>query len=289
MRFQKDKKPPLTPPKEGNSVKCTGALSFLKSFPQKLLAVFLIFVSCLAYGQFEIPPKPSLQTSVYDYVNLLPEGQKKALEQKLIRYSDSTSTQIVMAIIASTEGENINYLGAQWGQKWGIGQSSKDNGILVILARDDRKIAINTGYGVEGSLTDAMSRRIIQNIIIPEFKKGDYYQGLNLGADAIFQVLNGEFKEDRTFNETNAPPLSSFLPFIIFLVILFILWSRKGGNNGRGGGRRGLSPWDVIILSNMGRSGSSGGGFGGGSFGGGGFGGGFGGGGFGGGGASGGW
>lgn len=251
---------------------------------------FLILFSFLqSWSQFEIPPKPDLQTSVYDFINLLPSGQKNALEQKLIRYSDSTSTQIVMAIIASTEGENINYLGAQWGQEWGIGQSGKDNGVLIILARNDRQIAINTGYGVEGSLTDAMSRRIIQNVIIPEFKKGDYYQGLNLGADAIFDVLTGEFKEERTFGESNGPPFSSFLPFIIFLIILFILWSRKGGNNGKGGRRGGLSPWDVIILSNMGRSGSSGGGFGGGSFGGGGFSGGFGGGGFGGGGASGGW
>ena len=261
------------------------AMRYLKAS----LSFLLLFSFLHSWSQFEIPPKPSLQTSVYDYINLLPVGQKNALEQKLIRYSDSTSTHIVMAIIASTEGENINYLGAQWGQKWGIGQSGKDNGILVILARDDRKIAINTGYGIEGSLTDAMSRRIIQNVIIPEFKKGDYYQGLNLGADAIFDVLTGEFKEDRSFNENNGPPFSAFLPFIIFLVILFILWNRKGGNNGRGGRRRGLSPWDVIILSNMGRSGSSGGGFGGGSFGGGGFGGGFGGGGFGGGGASGGW
>lgn len=252
---------------------------------------FLLFFSFLQlWSQFEIPEKPQKETSVYDYINLLPAGQRISLEQKLITYSDSTSTQIVVAIISSTEGENINYLGAQWGHKWGIGQSGKDNGILILLARDDRQIAINTGYGVEGSLTDAMSKRIIENVIIPEFKKGDYYNGLNLGADAIFKVLTGEFKEDRTFNNDNGFPLPAFLPFIIFAIILIILWSRKdGNNNGRGGGKRGLNPWDVIILSNMGRSGSSGGGFGGGSFGGGGFSGGFGGGGFGGGGASGGW
>ncbi len=108
-----------------------------------------------SFAQFQIPEKPQLETSVYDYINLLSESQKNNLEQKLIQYSDSTSTQIVMAIIRSTEGENITYLGAQWGQKWGIGQVGKDNGILVLLAKDDRKIAINTGYGVEGSLTDA--------------------------------------------------------------------------------------------------------------------------------------
>lgn len=255
------------------------------------LLVLLLWCKPL-WSQFEIPEKPAIQTSVYDYINLLGDQQNKALSQKLIRYSDSTSTQIVIAIISSTNGENINYLGAQWGQKWGIGQKGKDNGILIILAKDDRKIAINTGYGVEGSLTDALSKRIIENIILPEFRSGDYYAGLDKGSDVIFQVLMGEFKEERTFDNDNGFPFSSIWPFIIFIVILLILRNKKGdNNNGKGGKRRGLSPWDIIILSNMGKSRSSGG-FGGGSsgrFGGGGFGGGFGGGGFGGGGSSGGW
>ena len=209
----------------------------------------------------------------------------------MIRYSDSTSTQIVTAIISSTQGENINFLGANWGHAWGIGQAKEDNGILILLARDDRKIAINTGYGIEPLLTDALSKRIIETVIIPEFKQGNYYDGLNKGADAIFNVLNGEFKEERSFDKSPGFPFQTLLPFIIFIVILIIL-SNKGrrGGGGKGGNRKGMDLWDIIVLSNMGRggyrSGSSGGGFGGG---GGGFGGGFGGGGFGGGGSSGGW
>lgn len=261
-------------------------------FPKVSFLLAFLCIS-LSWGQFTVPDKPKEQTSVYDYVNLLSTSQNRALEQKLIRYSDSTSTQIVVAIISSTEGENINFLGAQWGQKWGIGQADKDNGVLILLARDDRRIAINTGYGVEGSLTDLMSKRIIESVIIPEFKQGDYYGGLDAGADAIFKVLNGEFTEERTFGTGVRFPFEAIFPFIIFIVIMIILWSRKnkGGRGGRGGGRRGsgLDIWDMIILSNMGRSSGSSGGFGGGSFGGGGFGGGFGGGGFGGGGASGGW
>lgn len=259
----------------------------------KVSLVFILLWSTSLWSQFEIPQKPAQQTSVYDYVDLLGNDQKKALDQKLVRYSDSTSTQIVITIIGSTNGEDINYLGAQWGQAWGIGQKGKDNGILIILAREDKKIAINTGYGVEGSMTDALSKRIIENVILPEFRNGDYYAGLDQGSDVIFQVLTGEFKEDRTFKNSKGFPFSSVLPFIIFIVIFFILWSRKNGNNNGPGGRsRGLSMWDMIILSNMGRSSGSSGGFGGssgGGFGGGGFSGGFGGGGFGGGGASGGW
>lgn len=261
------------------------------------LSFLLLMYFLPSWGQFKIPEKPEIETSVYDYINLLSVVQKNALEQKLIRYSDSTSTQIVVAIIASTEGENITYLGAQWGQKWGIGQAGKDNGVLLILARNDRKIAINTGYGVEGNLTDAMSRRIIETVIVPKFKTGDYYGGLNNGADMIFKVLNGEFTEDRSAKKEKGFPLRSLFPFIVFFIILIILSKRnKGGGNGNGGRKnKGLNLLDIIILSSMGRSGGtggfgSGGGFGGGgSAGGGGFGGGFGGGGFGGGGASGGW
>ncbi|MCE2613088.1 TPM domain-containing protein [Flavobacteriaceae bacterium D16] len=259
------------------------------------VSILFLFLSWnVLLGQFDIPEKPTVQTSVYDYVNLLSETQKSNLEQKLIRYADSTSTQIVAIIIDTTEGEDINFLGAQWGQKWGFGQAEKDNGILILLAEGDRRIAIQTGYGVEEFLTDAMCNRIIKGRIIPEFRDGDYYGGLNAGADAIFEVLTGQFEEGRSFGKSKEFPFGSILPFIIFVVIIIILSARnrRGGGGRRGGRKRGLDLWDVIILSNMGRGGyrgSSGGGFGsGGSFGGG-FSGGFGGGGFGGGGASGGW
>jgi uncharacterized protein len=262
------------------------AMKYLKG---SLLILFLC-VCAFGFSQFKIPDKPSLQKGVYDYINLLSDTQETSLTQKLKKYADSTSTQIVVVIISSTEGEEINFLGAQWGQKWGIGQANEDNGVLLILAKDDRKVAINTGYGVEGSLTDAMSKRIIEQVIIPEFKTGDYYAGLDRGADAIFSVLMGEFKEDRNFNN-NSFPFESIFPFIIFIIIIIILSNknRRNGGGNRGNRSGGFDIWDAIILSNMGRGGSSSGGFGGGSSGGGGFGGGFGGGGFGGGGASGGW
>ncbi len=247
-----------------------------------------------AFAQFDIPEVPKEQTSVYDYVNLLSSSEKNNLEQKLIKYSDTTSTQIVVIIINSTNGENINYLGAQWGEKWGIGQDKEDNGILVLLARKDRKIAINTGYGIEHLLTDAMSKRIIERDIIPYFKNNDYPGGLSRGADAIFEVLSGEYQGQR--ESSNDFPIGVIL-FLIFIFIVFLIAissiRRRGG--GKGGTRSaGTSLLDAIILSNMGRgsyggNSSSSGGWSDGSSSGGGFGGGFGGGSFGGGGASGGW
>jgi uncharacterized protein len=259
--------------------------------------------SFIALAQYDIPEKPEFQTSVYDGINLLSASQKNTLEQKLVRYSDSTSTQIVIVVINSTKGEYINYLGAQWGEKWGIGNAEKDNGILILLAKDDRKIGINTGKGVEHLLTDAISKRIIDRDIIPFFKRNDYYGGLNRATDAIFEVMNDEYQGTRQNNEVRFP-----FEIFIFLFIIFIIFIIAISKNRRGGGRGGnrgngydddsRSILEAIILSNMGRgsysrgssSGGFGGGFGGGSSsGGGGFGGGFGGGSFGGGGASGGW
>lgn len=272
----------------------------LKKTTFALLVASLFLCSHFSFAQYNIPDKPSKanggQTSVYDYVNLLTKSQKLALENKLIKYSDTTSTQIVVAIISSTNGEYINYLGTQWAQKWGIGDKDKDNGIFILLAKNDRKIGINTGYGTEHLMTDAISRRIIERDIIPYFKRNDYYGGLNRGADAIFEVMQGEYKGSRT-NENEFPTGLVFFLFLVFIIILISISKHKRGGGNYGGGSRhttGRSIIEAIILSNSGRggyrsgSGGFGGGFGGGSSGGG-FGGGFGGGGFGGGGASGGW
>jgi len=254
-----------------------------------ILGIFLL-ISLQAVGQFTIPDKPSgnEQKAVYDYINLLDQSQRTTLTNKLEKYADSTSTQIVVFIVDTTKGDDISMISTQWGQKWGIGQEKEDNGIVILLAVEDRKVDISTGYGIEYRLTDLMSERIINRIMIPQFKAGNYYNGLNLAADSIFQALNGEFEETRDVSTDKFPwSILIGLSFFLFFIIL-----RASKNNNNNGGRGGGSPslLDVIILSNMGR-GSMGGGFGGSSGGGfgGGFSGGFGGGGFGGGGASGGW
>ncbi|MFD1292285.1 TPM domain-containing protein [Lutibacter holmesii] len=263
-----------------------------KKYISIVIAVLFIQV---AFGQFEIPQKPKLQTSVYDNAKVLSSTEKATLEQKLIKYSDSTSTQIVLITIESLKGENINILAANWGHSWGIGQEKEDNGIVILLAKDDRKIAIQAGYGIEHLLTDALSKRIIERVIIPEFRKGGYYAGLDKGTYAIFEVLNGSYKNNQPAKGDSSGIPFGVIVFIIFIVLMLVFSKKnKGGGNNRGNRSGTGSLLDAIILSNMGRGGfggggSFGGGSSGGSFGGGGFGGGFGGGGFGGGGASGGW
>lgn len=274
-----------------NSINIFSALN-KRCFLLALVCVLLLSFQNLQ-AQYKIPPKPEKQTSVYDYFELLSPAEKQYLEEKLVRYSDTTSTQIVIAIIASTEGEYINYLGAQWGEAWGIGQAKEDNGILILLAKNDRRIAINTGKGTEHLLTDAMSRRIIERDIIPYFKIDDYYGGLNRGTDAIFEVLQGEYQGTRKQDEAPFPVGFFVVLFFVFMILIIAMSKSKHNGGGSGGQYRSSGGLlEAIILSNLGRgtfSGRSSGGFGGSSRGGGSFGGGFGGGSFGGGGASGGW
>lgn len=252
-----------------------------------------LLVSQIGFSQFTIPEKPSLQTSVYDYANVLSSTEKAQLEEKLIKYADTTTTQIVVITIESLNGEDIGILTPKWGHKWGIGGTAKDdNGVLILLAKAERKIWISPGYGLEDRLTAGIGGEITRNIIIPEFKAGSYYRGLDKGTDALFDVFKGKYKGERKQNKRQQD--FPFLPFIIIIIIILVLMSKnKGGGSGGNSGNRGRGPslLDVIILSNLGRSGGSGfgGGSSGGGFGGGGFGGGFGGGGFSGGGSGGSW
>lgn len=266
---------------------------------QKAKVIWTLFIystiflnSSFLFAQFTIPEKPSLQTSVYDYANVLSAQEKTQLEEKLIRYSDSTTTQIVVITIESLKGEDIGILTPKWGQTWGIGGTAKDdNGVIILLAKAERKIWISAGYGLEDRLTAGIGGEISRNVIIPEFKAGSYYRGLDKGADALFDVFKGKYKGERKSGKKDGS--IPIIPIILIFVVLMIIISKNkknGGNSGNSGGGMGLA--EIILLSSLGRSGG-GSGFGGGGFGGssggGGFGGGFGGGGFSGGGSGGSW
>jgi len=273
--------------------------NFFNPMPQNIFKytniLFILLICSLTnvFAQDYLPEKPKSQTSVYDNAKMMSGFEQKSLEQKLIKYYDSTSTQIVVLTVNSLEGHEIAMYATELAHKWGIGGKDKDNGILILASKEDRKITIRTGYGVEHLLTDALSRRIIESIITPEFKKGNFYIGFDKATSVIFQIMAGEYKGNpKAENQGKGIPFGMII--FIFIILMMILSRRKrGGGNNKGNKSGGFSLLDAILLSSMGRGGFHGsGGFGGGSsggFGGGGFGGGFGGGGFGGGGASGGW
>lgn len=269
-------------------------INFVVKIIRFLLVITLLLFHYIGFSQYTIPKKPSVQTSIYDYADVLNANEEKLLEDKLVHFSDSTSTQIVIITVNDLKGEDIGILTPKWAQEWGIGQAKEDNGVLILLSKDDRKIWISPGYGLEHLLTAGITGEIVRNEIIPEFKSGSYYNGLNAGTDAVFDVIKGSYKGSR--KKTTKDSVIPSLFIILFIIIVIIIISRNKNNrnnNGSGGNSTGgPSLMDIIILSSMGRGG--GGSFGGGSssgggFGGGGFGGGFGGGGFSGGGAGGSW
>ncbi len=253
-----------------------------------ILQVALLFLFMInAFAQFEIPAKPTIQTAVYDYAKLLSEQEKQQLEQKLIRYSDSTSNQVTVIIIESLKGEDIGVLATNWAQTWGLGDKDKDNGVLLLIAFADKKMSIRPGYGLEDKLIAGIAGEIIRKVIRPQFKAGNYYAGIDQGTDAIINVIKGKYKGTRQNDKSEGIPI---IYIIIGLLILFFILSKAKNNGNNGGKGGGFDLADIIILSSLGRGGGGfGGGFGGSSGGGGGFGGGFGGGGFSGGGASGDW
>ncbi|MEP2935927.1 MAG: TPM domain-containing protein [Gilvibacter sp.] len=215
----------------------------------------MLFTSIPVIAQYDIPNLPDNREDqiVYDDVKLLSEYQKTSLVNKLRNYDDTTSTQIAIAIIGSTNGEDISLLGAKWGTKWGVGQEKEDNGIFILLARDDRTIDINTGYGIEYRMTDLMTERIINRVIIPEFKKGDYYAGLDEGTDAIFKALNGEFVAPE--EESNFPSDWGISATVLVLMVLYIILLIVIAKKSKGGGTYyGTGP---ITYSGSGRSSGS--------------------------------
>lgn len=256
----------------------------------KLLVLVFVLTSFFAVTQFNIPPKPSLQTSVYDYAKMLSDTEFKTLEQKLINYYDTTGNQIVVAIVKSVEGGDIGLIASEWGHSWGVG-GKDDNGVFILLSQNDREIYIAPGYGLEHLLTAGINGEIIRNDIIPHFKEGNYYQGLEAGTDQLIKLFSGAYKKKE------AEPISGWYGLLFLgLIVLFFYWifknNKKNGGGKGNGGRKDLSWMEAIMLGQTISSGgnrSYGGGFGGRGFSGGGFSGGFGGGGFSGGGAGGRW
>jgi uncharacterized protein len=245
-----------------------------------LFFISLFFVSVtFAQIEKELPAKPVPQKLVVDFTNTLAADQQAALESKLTAFDDSTSIQLAVVIIETTGDRDIADYAVALGRAWGIGNKEFNNGALLLVAKNDRKIWIATGYGLEGALPDITTKTIIENEIKPNFKGNDFYRGLDEGTNAIIAATKGEYKAPENYSnrkkgKTKGPGL---IITIIAIIIYLILNNRRGGGGMYNrGGRSGLGTPFFFPTggggSSFGGGGSSGGfgGFGGGSFGGGG-------------------
>lgn len=246
---------------------------------KNVLCVMMLLVS-FCYGQTEFP---ILKNYANDLTNTLNSSELNTLNSALKSFDDSTSNQIVFLMIGTLDGYPLESYCNETASKNKIGSKKNNNGVLFFVAKDDRKMRIEVGYGLEGALPDAMASSILRNEVRPYFKQGDYFAGVSAGIQSIIKATKGEYKADKKSVKETAKSFS-----IIFIIAIFIIISLIGRKGGKGGGG-GLLP--LLILSSMGSSNRGGWGSSSGSdFGGGGFGGFSGGGGsFGGGGASGSW
>ncbi|MBX7182755.1 MAG: TPM domain-containing protein [Bacteroidia bacterium] len=189
------------------------------------LSFLLFFITWINLSAQNFPEKE--KKLVYDLAGVLDNNQLSSLETKLRYYNDSTSTNISIVIIPGLEGYEIADYANQLARKWGVGQKGKNNGILLLAAINDRKFRIEVGYGLEPVITDAISKRIITEIIKPNFKEGKYYEGLDEATDKIVLALKGEFKSSKKKKGDTKTAIAITLIFLFILLVFFISFGRK--------------------------------------------------------------
>lgn len=217
-----------------------------------LLALFLIALTALSVLNRKIP---TCKGYVNDYANMISGPVKAKLEHTLKAFDRTDSTQIAILTVESLGGDSLEDLSVRVAKKWGIGQKEKDNGVLLLVAKKEHQVRLEVGYGLEGVLTDRLAKRIIDNIITPYFKSGQFDQGIEAGVRAVIQVTRGKFKADQRSSQRDEP-LSLLL--YLFLIGIFIYFLDKVSS------KWGIDASDIESSSN------TFGGFGGGRFGGGG-------------------
>jgi uncharacterized protein len=246
-------------------------------------ALSLLFVFCLqANFQAEaqnLPPSPNPPRLVNDLADVLSAEQERILEQKLLAYEDSTTNQVAIVLIKTLDGYDVADYAVQLALAWGIG-SKKNNGVLLLVAMEDKKSRIEVGYGLEPVITDAVSARILREDLKPNFKDQRYFEGLDLATDHIFKAAAGEFKAEAGAVKKKKKRSKGWGIGTFFVFVLVVWLISRNSRGGRGGGGGFLTGMLLGSLLNSGRrhsnwgdfsSGSgSFGGFGGGSFGGGG-------------------
>ncbi len=159
--------------------------------PKRWLSVLLLLAACAAHAQ---PTVPALTGRVMDRADVLSSSTEQALTGMLAAHEEATSNQVVVLTVPSLEGESVERVAEAVFNDWGLGQADRDNGVLVLIARDDREMRIEVGYGLEGDLTDAQAGRIIRSAFVPAFRNGDYDAGTLAGVTSILGTIEGTYE-----------------------------------------------------------------------------------------------
>ena len=231
---------------------------------------FFAFVLWSGLAVAAEPQFPALTGRVVDQARVLDANTRADVDRKLAALGSKTGTQLVVVTLASLQGYEIEEFGVGLGRAWGIGQKGKNNGALLIIAPNEHRVRIEVGYGLEGTLTDAISRLVIENGILPRFRANDYPGGIERGVDDLTQVLSGDAKEfqqravARDRGAASPKDLQGLL-WMVFIVGIWLFLAFRSSRN-RLNGRRGGMPWIVPMPMGGGWRGGEWGGGGGGGF-----------------------
>ena len=202
---------------------------------------------------------PALTSRVVDDADILDIPTEAEIDTKLKDLEAKTTNQLVVVTLPSLQGYEIEDYGYRLGRAWGIGQKDKNNGALLIVAPNERKVRIEVGYGLEGTLTDAMTSLVIQNAILPRFRAGDFAGGISRGVDDLVQILSGDQEYVQRAEEAEVGARSAvdrgdmIFQVLMFLFIAFYLWRLFSINRAAGGGRRSRMPWIIPTGGGFGR------------------------------------
>lgn len=243
--------------------------------PMLVLAVVMM-IACIG-GAIGEPSFPALTGRIVDQAGILDPAARARIEAKLQDLESKTTTQLVVVTLKSLQGYDIADYGYQLGRKWGIGQKGQNNGALLIVAPAERRVRIEVGYGLEGSLTDAVSRLIISNAILPRFRTGDFSGGVERGVDDLVQVLSGDaedFKRRAAERERGGDEGIGTFAIVLIILLLWLFMYARQSRRQQMAGRRRPSGWGPVVGGGIpggwpnggGWSSGSGGGFGGGGF-----------------------
>ncbi len=240
---------------------------------RSLLGLLLLLLAGPTFGQ-ALPVLPRTDQWVTDAAHLMSEQERLALAAKLRAYADSTSTQIVVVTLPSLQGADISQYATELGHQWRVGGEKLDNGIVVLVARDERQSFIATGRGAEGAVPDVLATRITRNVMGPRFREGQFYAGLNEAVDVLISALQGEFQGEAPATASEGGDTMGLICLVLVIVIFVVAMASSRNRKGGGGGTRRRRGWGgpIILPGGWGGgwSGGSGGG-GGGGFDGGGF------------------
>ena len=223
---------------------------------------FLLFAN-IGFAQ-KIPARPNPPRLVNDYADILSDKEERALEHKLVAYSDSTSTQICVVTVTSLDGTTSDDFAQKLGEKWGVG-TKNNNGVVILVkpktADELGDVSIQVGYGMEPYITDAVNYGIRTKEMIPAFKEGNYYKGIDNAVDAIIGLASGAYKADKyAEDDISDGAILAGLIFVIFLYLVLKSFNNttKGGNTGSGKGSfwRGLL-WGLLLSGGGRRGGGS--------------------------------